>query len=240
MHNIKCLGIFCPCLTITSLSSVYLQLMIEFQTPKNPISALCMYPQYTQLLPVHTAACTAKLISSLQMGAYGNSLDYFPPSPKHRCVLWDQRLSVAAAHAHSLAAGEREGGREGEREFFCSINPLFHPLFSLRVQHTHPVPPSPSSHAPSPCPTHQPVLGVLHHPDVMSNQSQQGSVKPSRIMDVRSSDWVMREGERKRAKEIFSRIPTGSNLPIFPVIFEEQKQKYPLSRCPPDLRIGGI
>lgn len=63
--NTKCLGIFCPCQTIIFLSSVYLQLMIEFQSPKNPISALCMYPQYTQLLPVHTAACTAKLISSL-------------------------------------------------------------------------------------------------------------------------------------------------------------------------------
>lgn len=63
--NTKCLGIFCPCQTIIFLSSVYLQLMIEFQPPKNPISALCMYPQYTQLLPVHTAACTAKLISSL-------------------------------------------------------------------------------------------------------------------------------------------------------------------------------
>lgn len=63
--NTKCLGIFCPCQTIIFLSSVYLQLMIEFQSPKNSISALCMYPQYTQLLPVHTAACTAKLISSL-------------------------------------------------------------------------------------------------------------------------------------------------------------------------------
>lgn len=32
---------------------------------KEPISALCMYPQHTQLLRVHTAACAAKLISSL-------------------------------------------------------------------------------------------------------------------------------------------------------------------------------
>lgn len=110
MHKHQMPWHFLSCQTIIFLS-VYLQLMIEFPSPKNPISALCMYPQYTQLLRVHTTACTAKLISSLQMGAYGNSLDYFPPSPKHRCVLWDQRLSVAAAHAHSLAAGQRERER---------------------------------------------------------------------------------------------------------------------------------
>lgn len=37
----------------------------EKRKENKPISALCMYPQHTQLLRVHTAACTAKLISSL-------------------------------------------------------------------------------------------------------------------------------------------------------------------------------
>lgn len=139
MHKHQMPWHFLSCQTII-FPSVYLQLMIEFQSPKNPISALCMYPQYTQLLRVHTAACTAKLISSLQMGAYGNSLDYFPPSPKHRCVLWDQRLSVVAAHAHSLAAGQRDR----EREFFCSITPSLL-LSSLSTQPTHPFPLLPNS-----------------------------------------------------------------------------------------------
>lgn len=96
MHKHQMSWHFLSCQTIIFLS-VYLQLMIEFQSfpplrkkreENKPISALCMYPQHTQLLRAHGSMHSKAYLQPLD-GAYGNSLDYFSPSPKHRCVLWD-------------------------------------------------------------------------------------------------------------------------------------------------------
>lgn len=126
MHEHQMPWHFLSCQTIIFLS-VYLQLMIEFQlhppTPPNKKKKktflLCVCIPNTHSCCGYTRQHAQQSLSpAFRWGAYGNSLDYFSPSPKHRCVLWDQRLSVAAAHAHSLAAGKRDRkrGREKERE----------------------------------------------------------------------------------------------------------------------------
>lgn len=104
---------FLFCQTIIFLS-VYLQLMIEFQSPKNPISALCMYPQYTQLLRVHTAACTAKLISSLYMGGLWKQSWLFPSFSKAPlCALGLEAFCGDCTCTFTGCRRKRERQREG-------------------------------------------------------------------------------------------------------------------------------
>lgn len=130
--NTKCLGIFRPCQTIIFLSSVYLQLMIEFQPPKILFLLCVCIPnthscyQYTrqhaqQSLspafrwgPMETVLIISLLLQSTAV-CFGI-----------RGFLW--RLHM---HTHWLQARRRE------REFFCSINPPTSPLFLLSTQSTH-------------------------------------------------------------------------------------------------------
>lgn len=142
------------------LLSVYLQLMIEFQSPPKIPFLLCVCIPNTHSCYQYTRQHAQQSLSPAFRWGPMETVLIISLLLQSTAVCFGIRGFLWRLHMHthwlqareSESEKEREWEREREIEFFCSITPPPTPSPSLLTQYS--AHPPPSALTPSPCPTH--------------------------------------------------------------------------------------